>query len=157
MLCMIASLSFGQVKFSKFKLSKDSPLGCCPGRKMLDFKFTNTGDKSLKYVNIHYYIVNGVGDVISGAKAATLKVGEEEVVKPRIAQNTGPFEIGKSYSRWIGGLLYADKKTTVIPHQLEIVYMGENDPVFITITKENIATYFPSVKWIDYNRYNRAL
>lgn len=157
MLCIMSMTSIAQVSFSKFKLVTDNPLGCCPGRKALEYKFTNTGDRALKYVNIYYYAVNAVGDVISGATHATIRVGAEELVKPRLVQNTGPFEPGKSQSGWISALLYADKRTTVIPFQLEIVYMGENEPTFITIDKDNIGTYFPKVKWVDYNRVNRAI
>lgn len=58
-------LSYSQVSFSKFKFKKDSPFGCCPGRKMTDVKFKITSDKAIKYVRVYYYGVNQVGDAVS--------------------------------------------------------------------------------------------
>lgn len=35
--------------------------------------------------------------------------------------------------------------------------MGTNEWINIPITKENITKYFPKVKWMEINRYNKVL
>ncbi len=154
---MFTVASFSQVQFSKFKLSKDEPFGNYPGRKMLDTKFKVTSDKDLKYVKIDYYIVNGVGDVISGVDRG-IKSDSEEFIKPNLMECTGPFKSGKSYGQWISGVVQLQRKDLkAFPHQLRIIYMGSNDVVKISITKENIKEYFPNLEWMDVNINNDAL
>ena len=157
LISMFTVASFSQVQFSKFKLSKDEPFGNFPGRKMLDTKFKVTSDKDLKYVKIDYYIVNGVGDVISGVDRG-IKSDSEEFIKPNLMECTGPFKSGKSYSPWISGVVELQRKDLkVFPRQLRIIYMGSNDVVKISITKENIKEYFPNLEWMDVNINNDAL
>ena len=88
--CLSAS---AQVEFSKFKLSKDEPFGAFPGRKMLNTKFKVTADRDLKYLLVDYYIVNAVGDVISGATEG-FKNDTLEYIKPKRMECTGPFLLG---------------------------------------------------------------
>ena len=146
-----------QVEFAKFKLATDNPMGCCPGRKMLDTKFKVTAAKMLKYVNVDFYIVNPVGDVISGIDEGVLSK-DEEFVKPKTIECTGPYEAGKSYSRWISGVSYSPVKGIfAFPYQVRIMYAGEREFVNIPITKENLNKFFPKLKWIEVNRHNSAL
>lgn len=153
---ILPSISFGQVLVSKFKLCKDEPFGNFPGRKGLETKFKVTSDKDLKYVKFHYYIVNNVGDVISGLERGITEEGKE-YIKPKVFSITGPMEPGKTYSPWVGAILQTHQKVTAMPYQIEIVYMGSNESVFIDINKDNINDYFPKLKWIEYNRWNKAL
>lgn len=155
--CLVSAFSYGQVQFTKFKFAKDEPFGNFPGRKMITTKFTNTSGKSLKYVFVQYYAVNGVGDVISGVNSG-IKSDDEEFIKPKELQMTGPFEAGKKYSQWASGVIFSQRKdVTAFPYKIQIVYMGENEVHDIMITKDNINTYFPCVKWMEINRYSKVL
>lgn len=157
LLALISFSAFSQVEVSKFKFSKDEPLGMYPGRKMIDVKFKNTSDKAFKYIKFHYYAINRVGDVISGVERGITEEGKE-FIKPKKLECTGPFECGKNYSQWAGGVITVQQKDVIaFPYQIEIIYMGSNESVFIDITKDNINKFFPKLKWIDYNRYNSAM
>ena len=94
----ISMLSYSQVSFSKFKFKKDSPFGCCPGRKMTDVKFKITSDKAIKYVRVYYYGVNQVGDAVSSDIVGAVNANVEHT-KHRMIFFTGPFETNKTYSR----------------------------------------------------------
>lgn len=154
MCCLTAS---SQVEFSKFKLSKDEPFGAFPGRKMLNTKFKVTADQDLKYLLVDYYIVNGVGDVISGVTSG-IKIDTLEYIKPKRMECTGPYNSGKSYSPWVSGVVtYPRKDITAFPFQLQIMYMGTDEWITIHITKENLKTFFPTLQWIDYNRKNKRI
>ena len=154
--CCVCLMAHGQVVVNQFKLSRDEPFGQFPGRKMLKTKFKVTSDKTLKYVKFHYYIVNAVGDVVSGLERGIMEEGME-YIKPKLMSVTGPMDPGKKYSPWISGVIQTKQQVTAIPYQIEIVYMGSNESVFIDITKDNYLQYFPKLKWIDYNRWNRQL
>ena len=124
---MTSLMTFGQVQFSKFKLAKDEPFGNFPGRKMLDTKFTVNGDKALKYVMVDWYVINGVGDVISGVTRGT-KSDNEEFIKPKRIECTGPFAAGKSYGQWVSGVItHPRKDLTAFPWQIQVMYMGANE------------------------------
>ena len=154
-LCCLSATA--QVEFSKFKLSKDEPFGAFPGRKMLNTKFKVTADHDLKYVLVDYYIINAVGDVISGMTSG-IKVDTLEFIKPKTMECTGPFTAGKSYSPWVSGVVtYPRKDITAFPFQLQIMYMGTEEWIKIPITKENLSTYFPSLQWIEYSRKNKKI
>lgn len=156
MFCFACSTMHGQIEVSQFKLGKDEPFGQFPGRKMIKTKFKVTSAQALKYVKFHYYIVNAVGDVVSGRDYGITEEGKE-YIKPKLFSITGPMEPGKKYSPWASGVIQTGQKVTAIPYQIEIVYMGSNESVFIDITKENYLQYFPKLKWIDYNRWNKQL
>lgn len=157
-MCAIVLSASSQIVFSKFKLIKDSPFGAYPGRKALDTKFKVISEKNLKYVYVDWYMVNEVGDVVSGVTRGT-KSDNEEFVKPMSLQCTGPYESGKSYSRWASAVGYAPagNEATAFPYKVKIMYMGTNEMIEIPITKDNISTFFPKIKWMDINRYNSAL
>ena len=158
--CFIAAFpqsATAQVAFSKFKLSKDEPFGAFPGRKMLNTKFKVTAERDLKYLLVDYYIVNAVGDVISGYTQA-IKNDTTEFVKPKRMECTGPFSAGKSYSPWVSGVITnPSKNLTAFPFQIQVMYMGTDEWITIPVTKENLSTLFPSLKWIDYNRKNKKI
>ncbi len=152
--CLSAS---AQVEFSKFKLSKDEPFGAFPGRKMLNTKFKVTADRDLKYLLVDYYIVNAVGDVISGATEG-FKNDTLEYIKPKRMECTGPFKAGKSFSPWVSGVVtYPNKEITAFPFQIQVMYMGTEEWITIPITKENLATYFPCLQWMEYSRKNKKI
>lgn len=156
-MCAVLTMN-AQVVFTKFKLAKDSPFGAFPGRKMLDTKFKVTSDKALKYVFVDWYMVNGVGDVISGETGGIYNPNTEEFVKPKSIQCTGPFESGKSYGRYVSAVgTTTAKGAFAFPTVLKIMYMGTNNWIEIPITKDNITTFFPKIKWTEINRYNKAL
>ena len=157
LLAFTCNIAFGQIVVSEFKLTKDEPFGNFPGRKGLSLKFTNESDKDFKYLKVHYYIVNRVGDVISGVERGITEQGKE-YIKAKIVSCTGPFKTGKKQKLWSSGVVTSSMKDIVaFPHQIEIIYMGSNESVFIDITKENLSKYFPKLEWIDYNRWNSAM
>lgn len=158
LLWLVALSASSQVVFTKFKLGTDNPMGMYPSRKMLNTTFKVNSDKALKYVCVDWYMVNEVGDVVSGVTRGT-KSENEEFIKPKGFQCTGPYESGQSYSRYASAVGYAPngQKATAFPYQLRIMYVGTNDFVSIPITKENISTFFPKVKLMEINRYNQAL
>jgi hypothetical protein len=152
--CLSAS---AQVEFSKFKLSKDEPFGAFPGRKMLNTKFKVTADRDLKYLLVDYYIVNAVGDVISGVTKG-FKNDTLEYIKPKRMECTGPFKAGKSFSPWVSGVVTdPNKDITAFPFQIQVMYMGTEEWIMIPITKENLATYFPCLQWMEYSRKNKKI
>lgn len=149
--------AYAQVEFSKFKLSKDEPFGAFPGRKMLNTKFKVTADRDLKYILVDYYIVNAVGDVISGYTQA-IKNDTTEFIKPKRMECTGPFSAGKSYSPWVSGVITnPSKDLTAFPFQIQVMYMGTDEWITVPVTKDNLSTYFPSLKWIEYSRKNKKI
>ena len=118
-------------------------------------KLKNTSDRDMKYIFVDYYIVNPVGDVISGVDEG-VKSENEEYTKPREFQYTGPIKAGKSYSPWVSGVV-TGSGYKAFPWRLRLMYMGEKSFVDIVITKDNIKTYFPKIEWMEVNRYNPAL
>ncbi len=155
----VAVSSPAQVSFSKFKLVKNEPFGQFPGRKSLESKFKVTGDKEIKYVFVDWYMVNSVGDVVSGVTqgVVTEGAGGEDYIKPKTLQCTGPFSPGKSSSGYAPNVGYAHGKVFAFPWRLRIMYMGETDFDTIVITKENLSVYFPKLTWIPVNRYSPTL
>ena len=91
---MMVMTASSQVTISKFKFGRDEPFGMFPGRKMIDMKFKNTGDRPMKYLKVYYYAVNAVGDVVSGLDAG-IRTEDMEYVKPKLLDCMGPFEPGE--------------------------------------------------------------
>lgn len=150
LLLFTCSISYAQVSFSKFKFKKDSPFGCCPGRKMTDTKFKITGYDDIKYIRVYYYGVNQVGDAVSSDIVGAVNANAKHT-KYYILNLTGPFVSGESYSRWASGTFIYPMKVTAFPYMIKITYLnGEEES--IEITEGNIKTYFPCIKeWIDVN------
>lgn len=136
-----------QVVFSKFKFNKDSPLGCCPTRKMTDTKFKVTADKAIKTMKVHYSGVDQVNDAVCSDIVGGVNANVKHT-KYKIINITGPFEPGKTYSRWASATFYYPQKVTAFPRSIEIDYMDRTSDT-ITITKDNLAEFFPKLKWID--------
>ena len=136
-----------QVVFTKFKFIKDSPFGAFPTRKATDAKFKVTGDKTIKTMKVLYSGVDQVNDAVCsnivGAVNANIKH-----TKYNYFMVTGPFEPGKTYSKWASGSFFYPTKVTAFPQEILIDYMDKTSDT-IRINKENISSYFPSIKWID--------
>lgn len=156
-LLMLSVSAFSQIQFSQFKFGKDSPMGCCPGRKMIKAKFKNTSGKDFKYVKIHYYAVNAVGDVISGVEQGITRKGKE-FIKPKVLSFTGPIAAGKQQSGYGSGVITTSLPDVVaMPYQIEIIYMDSNEKELIDIDENNIGKFFPKVEWRAYERYNETM
>ena len=139
-----------QVEFTKFKFAKDSPFGCCPGRKMTVTKFKITDDRDIKYIRVFYYGVNQVGDAVSSDIVGAVNANKEHT-KIYILNLTGPYYSREKYSRWASGTFIYPMKVTAFPFRVEIIYMN-GDEESIDITEENYKTIFPCIKkWIDVN------
>lgn len=124
---------------------------------MLNTKFKVTADRDLKYLLVDYYIVNAVGDVISGVTKG-FKNDTLEYIKPKRMECTGPLKAGKSFSPWVSGVVTdPNKDITAFPFQIQVMYMGTEEWIIIPITKENLATYFPCLQWIEYSRKNKKI
>ena len=156
LVAMMALTATAQVEITKFKLNRDEPLGAFPGRKMIDMKFKNTSERPMKYLKVHYYAVNAVGDVVSGLDEGIRTPGKE-YIKPKTLDCMGPFEPGKQYSRWASGVITTKQKGTIaVPYEVEIIWM-QNDTTRIRINGENLHQYFPKNEWREYNRWNDQL
>ena len=145
---MIVAKANAQVVFSKFKFNLDSPFGCCPGRKMTDTKFKVTGDKAVKSIMVRYAGVDQVGDAVCSFIVGAVNANVNHT-KHYQFYVTGPFEPGKSYSRWASATFYYPTKLTAFPNRITIDYMDRSPSDTIVITKDNIKQYFPKIKWID--------
>lgn len=136
-----------QVVFTKFKFIKDSPFGAFPTRKATDAKFKVTGDKTIKTMKVLYSGVDQVNDAVCsnivGAVNANIKH-----TKYNYFMVTGPFEPGKTYSKWASGSFFYPTKVTAFPQEILIDYMDKTSDT-VRINKDNISTYFPSIKWIE--------
>lgn len=150
LLLFTCSIANSQVSFSKFTFKKDSPFGCCPGRKMTDTKFKITSDKSIKYIRVYYYGINQVGDAVSSDIVGAVNANAKHT-KIRILNLTGPYLPNKKYSRWASGSFIYPMKVTAFPFLIELIFM-DGEEKSIEITKENYKKFFPCIKeWIDVN------
>lgn len=137
-----------QIVFSKFKFIKDNPMGMFPTRKATDAKFKVICDKTVKYIDVVYSGVNRVGDAISSDIVGAVNANAEHT-KYKMFRCAGPFESGETYSRWASATFYyRDKDIIAFPQRIIVTYKGGEEES-IEITKENISTFFPGIKWID--------
>ena len=82
----------------------------------------------------------------------------KEYIKGKVVNCVGPFAVGKKHKLWSSGVITSSMKDIVaVPHQIEIIYMGSNESIFINITKDNLKEFFPKLEWIEYNRWNSAM
>lgn len=136
-----------QVVFTKFKFIKDSPFGAFPTRKATDAKFKVTGSKTIKTMKVLYSGVDQVNDAVCsnivGAVNANIKH-----TKYKYFIVTGPFESGKTYSKWASGSFFYPTQVTAFPQEIYIDYMDKTSDT-IRINRDNISTYFPKIQWID--------
>lgn len=138
----------GQVVFTKFKFSRDSPFGCCPGRKMTEAKFKITGEKDVRQIMVEYSGVDELGDAVCSDIVGGVNANVKHT-KYYCFGVKGPFKVGKTYSRWASGTFWYSAKVTAFPSKVTVEYMDRSESDVILITKENISEYFPKIKWID--------
>lgn len=134
-----------QVQFSKFKFYVANIMDF--SHLQLETKFKVTSERNLKYVHVYFTPVNEVGDAI----VTDIRGGVNANVKHTKYNHiyaTGPFEPKKSYTKHFDPYYIGGKKPTPFPHKVIVDYMGGGSDT-IRITKGNIKTYFPSLKWID--------
>ncbi len=150
MLLLLAVTSAdAQVQFSKFKFAKDSPFGCCPGRRMTDMKFTVTAQKPLKTVAVQYVGVDEVGDAVCSDIVGAVNANVKHT-KYNLVRNTGPFRPGQQYSRWSSGTFWYPTKVTAFPLKIIVDYMDKSIPSdTININKDNLRKFFPKMQWMD--------
>lgn len=129
-----------QVQFSKFKFYVADIMNF--NHLQLETKFKVTGGRNLKYVHVYFTPVNSVGDAIGVVNANT------KYSKFQHIYATGPFEPNKSYTKHFDPYYVDGKKPTPFSYKVVVDYMGGGSDT-ILITKDNIKTYFPSLKWID--------
>ena len=136
-----------QVVFTKFKFIKDNPLGAFPTRKATDAKFKVTGDKTIKTMTVLYSGVDQVNDAVCSNIVGAVNANVKHT-KYNCFMVTGPFEPGKTYSRWASGSFFYPTKVTAFPQNIYIDYMDRTSDT-IRIVKDNISTFFPQIPWID--------
>ncbi|MBQ3769099.1 MAG: hypothetical protein II866_08910 [Prevotella sp.] len=136
-----------QVVFTKFKFIKDSPFGAFPTRKATDAKFKVTGDKTIKTMKVLYSGVDQVNDAVCSNIVGAVNANVKHT-KYNYFMVTGPFEPGKTYSKWASGSFFYPTKVTAFPQEIYIDYMDKTSDT-IQIVKDNISTFFPKIQWID--------
>lgn len=134
-----------QVQFSKFKFYVADIMDF--SHLQLETKFKVTTEKNLKYVHVHFTLVNSVGDAIVDQIRGGVNANVKHTKYHHIYA-TGPFELKKSYTRHFGPYYIGGKKPTPFPYKVVVDYMGGGSDT-IRITRDNIKTYFPKTKWID--------
>lgn len=145
---LMALTAGAQVEFTKFKFGKDSPFGCCPGRRMTDMKFRVTGEKAIRTLDVHYVGVDQIGDAVCSDIVGGVNANVKHT-KFKVVHNVGPFEPGKQYKRWASATFYYPTKVTAFPTKITIDYMDRSRSDTIVITRENIGRYFPNIPWMD--------
>lgn len=134
-----------QVQFSKFKFYVADIMDF--SHLQLETKFKVTSERNLKYVHVYFTPVNEVGDAIVSDIRGGVNANTKHT-KYKHIYATGPFEPKKSYTKHFDPYYFGGKKPTPFPYKVIVDYMGGGSDT-ITISKENIKTYFPSTKWID--------
>ena len=129
-----------QVQFSKFKFYVADIMNF--NHLQLETKFKVTSDRNLKYVHVYFTPVNSVGDAIGVLN------GNDKYSKYHHIYATGPFESKKSYTKHFDPYYIEGKRPAPFPYKVVVDYMGGGSDT-ILITKDNIKTYFPCLKWID--------
>ena len=134
-----------QVQFSKFKFYVADIMDF--SHLQLETKFKVTSDRNLKYVHVFFTPVNGVGDAIVDEIRGGVNANVKHTKFHHIYA-TGPFESKKSYTKHFDPYYIGGKKPTPFPYKVVVDYMGGGSDT-ILVTKDNIKTYFPCLKWID--------
>lgn len=129
-----------QVQFSKFKFYVADIMNF--NHLQLETRFKVTSERNLKYVHVYFTPINSVGDAIGVLN------GNSKYDKYHHIYGTGPFEPNKSYTKHFDPYYIEGKKPTPFPYKVVVDYMGGGSDT-ISITKDNIKIYFPSLKWID--------
>lgn len=129
-----------QVQFSKFKFYVADIMNF--NHLQLETKFKVTSERNLKYVHVYFTPINSVGDAIGVVNA------NNKYSKYHHIYATGPFEPNKSYTKHFDPYYIDGKRPNPFPYKVVIDYMGGGSDT-ILVTKDNIKTYFPCLKWID--------
>lgn len=129
-----------QVQFSRFKFYVADIMNF--NHLQLETKFKVTSERNLKYVHVYFTPVNSVGDAIGILNA------NDKYSKYHHIYATGPFESKKSYTKHFDPYYIDGKRPAPFPYKVVVDYMGGGSDT-ILITKDNIKTYFPCLKWID--------
>lgn len=138
---MAMSLSVhAQVQFSRFKFYVADIMNF--NHLQLETKFKVTSERNLKYVHVYFTPVNSVGDAIGILNA------NDKYSKYHHIYATGPFESKKSYTKHFDPYYIDGKRPAPFPYKVVVDYMGGGSDT-ILVTKDNIKTYFPCLKWID--------
>ena len=144
-LLLITSLSASaQIVVKKFEIKRQWLMGD-PNVKGVVMKFKNTSDKTIKKIFIDYVGVDPVSDAVYGWKG---KMNQR-------VECTGPYKPHKTESGYVTDLFYTSTELKAFPHQLGIVYM-DNTYDIIPITKTNLKSFFPKIKWMDVNYKNEV-
>lgn len=128
------------VIFSKFKLDWFNVMGMRGGGngQRLKLILKNTSDKTLKYVNVHYWAINAVNDI------ETDQFGRKDFS----VNCTGPFNPESRSKLEVQIALFHPNLLIAYPYQLDITYIDGKE-VEIEIDKDNINKIFPCVKYIN--------
>ena len=138
---MAMSMSIhAQVQFSRFKFYVADIMNF--NHLQLETKFKVTSERNLKYVHVYFTPVNSVGDAIGILNA------NDKYSKYHHIYATGPFESKKSYTKHFDPYYIDGKRPAPFPYKVVVDYMGGGSDT-ILVTKDNIKTYFPCLKWID--------
>ena len=129
-----------QVQFSRFKFYVADIMNF--NHLQLETKFKVTSERNLKYVHVYFTPVNSVGDAIGILNA------NDKYSKYHHIYATGPFESKKSYTKHFDPYYIDGKRPAPFPYKVVVDYMGGRSDT-ILVTKDNIKTYFPCLKWID--------
>lgn len=129
-----------QVQFSRFMFYVADIMNF--NHLQLETKFKVTSERNLKYVHVYFTPVNSVGDAIGILNA------NDKYSKYHHIYATGPFESKKSYTKHFAPYYIDGKRPAPFPYKVVVDYMGGGSDT-ILITKDNIKTYFPCLKWID--------
>ena len=139
--CADAQVVFSKIKFHVAVITDFT-------QQQLETKFKVTSERPIKYVTVGWAAVNEVGDAISDDVVGGVNANVEPTKYHNII-HTGPFKKGQSKTSHFGIYhFHSGKRHKVMPYRLTIEYMGGGKEV-IDITKDNIKTFFPCVKWID--------
>ena len=145
MVMMAVGSVWGQeIVFHKFALKKN---GYVKVVKDLWTSFTASGDVQLKYVRVQWYAVNPVGDAIDGQVSALDQNGTNIYLKG--SRIVGPITMNKKRYCTFGHSVITNLDVTAIPKYVTLTYMDGTEKI-IEITRDNYATYFPKLKWMDY-------
>lgn len=110
----------------------------------------NTGDEDLDSVKVDYYVINLL-DKIVYALSSTVNSDGVEIVKPMEAGFKGPFKAGKTYRRSKYILNLGRSDVSPFPCKLSLMYKGSQKWIDIPINADNIATFYPTLRWREIN------
>lgn len=126
------------IQFSKFKLEWFNVMGFRGGGngQRLKLTFKNLSGTAIKYVTVHYWALNSVGDI------ETDQFNRKEFS----TKCTGPFVPKKSNKLEVEIALFHPTLLMAYPNKVEIIFMNDEEKE-IEINKDNIGNIFPTVEY----------